>query len=429
LKKILEVVSNIWSTPDLRKKILFTLSILLVFRVINFIPIPGIDLAGLRALFAGNQLLSLLDIFSGGTLTHFSVIALGLNPYINASIIMQLMTMVFPKLEELSKEGEYGRRKINQYTRYLTVPLAAVQAYGVILFLSRQQGLLQISSPLSLAAMVVTLTAGTIFLMWLGELMTESGIGNGISMIIFAGIMARLPVAFGQTVAVFDPEKILTFGLLIAAGVLVVAAVVYVNEATRMIQVQYARRIRPDGSSGQTASSYLPLRVNQAGVIPIIFASSLLLLPAMIANALLGLGSGPAYSLAQNINNFFQNHFYYGIAYFVLTVLFTFFYTAVTFNPEKIADEIKKYGGFIPGIRPGEPTANYLNYILTRVTVIGSIFLGAIAVLPFIMQGLTGISTLVVGGTGLLIIVSVVLESMKQLQAMLVMRHYEGFLT
>jgi preprotein translocase subunit SecY len=428
MRSILQVVSNIWSAPDLRKKILFTAAILLVFRVAAFIPIPGVDIAGLKQLFASNQLLGLLDIFSGGTLTNFSIIALGLNPYINASIIMQLMTMVFPKLEELSKEGDYGRRKINQYTRYLTVPLAAVQAYGVILFLSRSQGLIHISSPLQLATMVVTLTAGTIFLMWLGELITESGIGNGISVIIFAGIVARIPVAFGQTAAVFDVEKLMSFGLLAAAAVVVIAAVVYVNEAMRMIQVQYARRVRPDGSSGMAQSTYLPLRVNQAGVIPIIFASSLLLIPNLISNFLLSVGSGLAQELARSINNFLQNLTYYGALYFVLTVLFTFFYTAVTFNPEKIAGEIKKYGGFIPGIRPGQPTADYLNYILTRVTVIGSLFLGAVAVLPFIMQQVTGITTLVIGGTGLLIVVSVVLEAMKQLQSMLVMRHYEGFL-
>jgi len=426
--KIVQVLTNIWSTPDLRRKILFTAFILLVFRIAAFIPIPGVDLPGLRQLFASNQLLGLLDIFSGGTLTNFSIIALGLNPYINASIILQLLTMVFPKLEELSKEGEYGRRKINQYTRYLTVPLAAIQAYGVILFLSKSQGLIQISSPLQLATMVVTLTAGTVFLMWLGELMTESGLGNGISMIIFAGIVARFPVAVGQTASVFDPSKLLNFALLLGAALVVIAGVVFVNEAMRMIQVQYARRVRPDGSPGMVQSNYLPLRVNQAGVIPIIFASSLLLVPGLIANFITSVATGPVLATAQNINNFLQNQLYYGILYFVLTVLFTFFYTAVTFNPDKIADEIKKYGGFIPGIRPGQATANYLNFILTRITVIGSIFLGAVAILPFMMQSATGISTLVVGGTGLLIVVSVVLEAMKQLQAMLVMRHYEGFL-
>jgi preprotein translocase subunit SecY len=426
--KVLTLLRNVWETPDLRRKILFTAAILVIFRIAAFIPIPGVDLPALQNLFASNQLLSLLDIFSGGTLTNFSIIALGLNPYINASIIMQLMTMAIPQLEALSKEGEYGRRRINQYTRYLTVPLAAIQAYGVILFLSQSQGIIQITSPLQLAAMVVTLTAGTIFLMWLGELMTESGLGNGISMIIFAGIVGRLPVVAGQTFAVFDPGNLLNFALLAASALVIVAGVVYVNEAQRMIAVQYARRVRPDGSSGTGQSTYLPLRVNQAGVIPIIFASSLLLIPGMIANFITSAGSGPFLSAAQSINNFLQNTLYYGALYFVLTVLFTFFYTAVTFNPDKIAEEIKKYGGFIPGIRPGTSTANYLNYILTRVTVVGSVFLGLVAVLPFAMQQVTGISTLVVGGTGLLIVVSVALEMMKQLQAMLVMRHYEGFL-
>lgn len=426
--RLLQLLANIWSAPDLRRKILFTAAILGIFRLINFIPVPGVDINSLKALFASSPLLGLLDVFSGGTLTHFSVIALGLNPYINASIIMQLMTMAIPKLEELSKEGEYGRRKINQYTRYLTVPLAGVQAYGLILFLSRSQGLVHIDSPLQLASMVVTLTAGTVLLMWLGELLTESGIGNGISMIIFAGIVARLPVAVGQTAATFDPSSLVNIIMVLGAALLVTAGVVYVNEGQRMIQVQYARRVRPDGSTGLAQSTYLPLRVNQAGVIPIIFASALLLIPSQLGNALQTVGAGQLQELGRNINLFLQNYLYYGSLYFVLTVAFTFFYTAVTFNPGKIADEIKKHGGFIPGIRPGSPTAEYLTYILNRVTVAGSLFLGAVAVLPFIMQSLTGITTLVIGGTGLLIVVSVVLEAMKQLQSMLVMRHYEGFL-
>lgn len=426
--RLLQVLANIWSTPDLRRKILFTAAILFIFRLVNFIPLPGVDINALKQLFASSPLLSLLDVFSGGTLTQFSVIALGLNPYINASIIMQLMTMAIPKLEELSKEGDYGRRKINQYTRYLTVPLSAIQAYGLILFLSKSQGLIQIESPLQLASMVITLTAGTVFLMWLGELMTESGIGNGISMIIFAGIVARLPVVVGQTAATFDPSNIVNMLLVLGAALLVTAGVVYVNEGQRMIQVQYARRVRPDGSVGLAQSTYLPLRVNQAGVIPIIFASALLLIPSQVGSALQTVAVGQLQEVGRNIDLFLQNYLYYGALYFVLTVLFTFFYTAVTFNPAKIADEIKKHGGFIPGIRPGSPTEGYLSYILSRVTVFGSIFLGAVAVLPFIMQSITGITTLVIGGTGLLIVVSVVLEAMKQLQSMLVMRHYEGFL-
>jgi preprotein translocase subunit SecY len=428
LNSFLHVVRNIWQSPDLRKRILFTALIILIFRLAAFIPTPGVDPTAVRSLFAGNQLLSLLDVFSGGTLSNFSIIGLGLNPYINASIIMQLMQMVFPKLEELSKEGDYGRRKINQYTRYLTVPLAAVQAYAFIIFLSKSQGLVHISSPLQLAAMITTLTAGTVFLMWLGELLTESGIGNGISVIIFSGILARIPVAFGQTFSVADPSKILNIVLIVGLGALVIAAVVFVNEGMRMIQVQYARRVRPDGTAGSAQSTYLPLRVNQAGVIPIIFASSLLLIPNLLANFLSTVNNPTAQAISHNVTNFLQNLMWYGAIYFVLTVLFTFFYTAVTFNPEKIAEDIKKYGGFIPGVRPGAATADYLNYILTRITVAGSIFLGTIAVLPFVLQQTTGITTLVVGGTGLLIVVSVVLEATKQLQSMLVMRHYEGFL-
>ncbi|MCL5411985.1 MAG: preprotein translocase subunit SecY [Patescibacteria group bacterium] len=419
---------SIWKTPDLRRKIIFTLVMLVVFRVSAHIPVPGVNAEALKSLFGRNQLLGLLDLFSGGTLFNFSIVALGLNPYINASIILQLLTMVFPKLEELSKEGEYGRQKINQYTRYLAVPLAAVQSFGMISLLQRGDiRVLEKVSPLSLAAIIITMTAGTIFLMWIGELITEMGIGNGISVLIFAGIVGRAPVSLGQTLAVFDPDKIFNVLLILFFGLAVVAGVVFINEGQRRILVQYARRVRGNRVyGGQT--TYLPLRVNQAGVIPIIFAVSIILLPGMVATYFANAPTPWVAETAKNVSAFFNNTLYYSLVYFLLVIAFTYFYTAVTFNPQKIADEIKKHGGFIPGIRPGKSTADYLGYILNRITLVGAFFLGVIAVLPFIVKDITGISTLALGGTGLLIVVSVVLETTKQLQSMLVMRNYEGFL-
>lgn len=420
---------SIWQTPDLRGKILFTLGVLVVFRLAAHVPVPGVDINNLKGLFSSNQLLSLLDLFSGGTLLNFSVVALGLNPYINASIVMQLMTMIIPKLEEMQKEGEYGRRKINQYTRMLTIPLSLVQAYGVV-FLLRQGGgvnVLGSLSPLQIVATLVTMMAGTVFLMWLGELITEKGVGNGISLLILAGILGRLPVTFSKVGSIFTPENFLTIIAVLLLALVVIAGVVFINEGQRRILVQYARRVRGDRlTGGQT--SHLPLRVNQAGVIPIIFAVSLILIPSMLGTFLAGSSTGAVANFAKGLQAFFQNTINYSIVYFILVLTFTFFYTTVSFNPQKIADEIKKYGGFIPGIRPGKATENYLTHILYRITTVGAVFLGVIAVLPFIVQHATGISTLAIGGTGLLIVVSVILETTKQLESMLIMRSYEGFL-
>lgn len=422
-------IESIWKTPDLRNKILFTLGIIVVFRLAAHLPVPGVDVNSLRSLFGTNQLLGLLDLFSGGTLLNFSVIALGLNPYINASIVIQLLTMVFPKLEEMQKEGEYGRRKINQYTRLLTLPLSVVQAFGVIFLLRQGSGVnvLGALSPLQIVATIVTMVAGTVFLMWLGELITERGVGNGISLLILVGILGRLLPTAGKLSAIFTPENFLTILAVIALGLIVIAGVVFINEGQRRILVQYARRVRGDRlTGGQT--SHLPLRVNQAGVIPIIFAVSLILLPNMLGTFLSGASTPWVAHGAKAVQSFFQNNINYAIVYFLLVLVFTFFYTTVSFNPTKIADEIKKYGGFVPGIRPGKATENYLSYILYRITTVGAVFLGVIAVLPFIVQQATGISTLAIGGTGLLIVVSVILETSKQLEAMLIMRSYEGFL-
>ena len=427
MNTFLQVFKNSFAIGDIRRKILVTLFILVVFRILAHIPIPGVNLEALRALFSQNQFLGLLDIFSGGTLTNLSVIALGLNPFINASIILQLLTLVFPYLENLSKEGEYGRQKINQYTRFLTVPLALVQAIGMYTLL-RSQSIIQEQTFLPLISMLVTMTCGTILLMWLGELITEQGIGNGISLLIFAGIVGRIPVIFSQTITTLNPENIINIAMFLALGVIVVASIVLISEATRQIPVQYARRVRGTKMYGGS-STYLPLRLNQAGVIPIIFAVSLVLLPSIIANYLASSGS----QIFVNIGTILETAFnpqgiVYNVLYFLLVVGFTYFYTAVIFNPTKIASEIQKYGGFIPGIRPGTPTAHFLNHVLTRVTFAGALFLGTIAILPTIVQSITNVQTLLLGGTGILIVVSVVLELTKNLEAQLVMRSYEGFL-
>lgn len=427
MNKIIGPIINAFRIPDLRQKLLFTLAMLIVFRFAAHVPVPGVDLAGLRELFSRNQLLSLLDIFSGGTLVNFSVMALGLNPYINASIIFQLLAMVVPSIEALSKEGELGRERINQYTRYLTVPLAAIQALGMYALL-RNQGIIALLTPLNLIGLVVTMTTGTIFLMWLGELISEYGIGNGISMLIFAGIVGRFPVTLGQTAATF--QAVTTFNLIVFAvmALAVVTLIVIVNESTRRITVQYARRIRGGRVYGGQAT-HLPLRVNQAGVIPIIFAISLILLPSMAGNFLAQVPAQTVARIASTLADLFNpGSLVYNVGYFLLVVGFTYFYTAVVFNPVKIADDMRKYGGFVPGIRPGTATADYLSFILSRITLAGAFFLGTVAVLPSIAQGLTGVTTMTLGGTGILIVVSVILETAKDLEARLIMRSYEGFL-
>jgi preprotein translocase subunit SecY len=427
MNQLLTPLINSWKTPQLRRKIIITALLFVVFRLFAHVPIPGIDRERLAELFASNQFLGLLDIFSGGTLVNFSIMALGLNPYINASIIMQLLTIVFPKLEELQKEGEFGREKINQYTRFLTVPLATMQSIGMFALL-RNQGIVASVDPLTLISIIVTMTTGTVLVMWIGELITEYGIGNGISLLIFAGIVGRLPITLGRTVSLTSAETltgVIMFAVLAAA---VIAAVVFVNEAVRQIPVHYARRIRGNKVYGGS-SSYLPLRINQAGVIPIIFAVSLVLMPSLVGGFLQQAGSPVLTNLGRFLSSAFNpESITYNAVYFFLIIGFTYFYTAITFNPTKIAGEIQKYGGFIPGIRPGGPTAAYLNYILTRITMAGALFLGAIALLPTLARGITGVSNLLIGGTGVLIVVSVVLETVKKLEAQLVMRNYEGFL-
>lgn len=424
--KSIQNLAQAWSIPDVRKKIIFTALILVVFRLLAHIPASGINHEALKALFAQSPLLSLLDIFSGGTLANFSILALGLNPYINASIILQLMTLVSPKLEELSKEGESGRAKINQYTRFLTVPLAALQAIGMYVLLA-SQNIVPSLSLIPLLALVITMTAGTMFVVWLGELITEHGVGNGISLLIFAGIVGRFPVTVGQTLVASAQEDLFPILSFILMGLVVVAGIIFINEAIRRVPVQYARRAARGGVVAQ--ETYLPLRLNQAGVIPIIFAVSLVLAPSMLGQFLSNVHNERVSYFAKTLAGAFSpGNLIYNLAYFLLVIGFTFFYTAVIFNPTKIAEDLRKHGGFIPGIRPGEQTANHLNKVLTRITLPGAVFLGTIAVLPSVVQGFTGISQLAIGGTGILIVVSVVLETTKKIEAQLVMRNYDKFL-
>ncbi len=422
-----DTIKNLLAVPELKRKFAITLIILAVYRFIAHIPVSGVDTAQLQAFFTSNQLLSLLDVFSGGTLINFSIVALGLGPYISASIVLQLLTMAIPSLEELSKEGDLGREKINQYTRLVTIPLAFVQSLSVITIL-KSQNIIVNQSPLQLMTMILTMIAGTIFLMWLGELLTEYGIGNGISIIIFSGIIARLPVTFLQTASTVSLDQTTTIITVALLSTVVIAAVVAVNEAIRKVPIKYAKRVR--GSrlyGGQT--TFLPLKINQAGMIPIIFAVSLVLLPSLAGRFLTSSANQSLVSLGITITNFFNpGGIWYNLIYFLLVVGFTYFYTAIVFDPEKIADQVKKNGGFIPGIRPGKPTADYLNFILTRITLAGALFLGIIAILPSIAQGFTGLTNLTLGGAGILIVVSVVLETAKQLESQLVMRSYEGFI-
>ena len=422
--EILSFFTNLFRSKDIRKKVLVTLLVLVFFRFLAHIPAAGIDRGSLKMLFSGSPLLSLLDVFSGGTLANFSILALGLGPYINASIIMQLLTYVVPRLEELSKEGEYGQERVNQYTRFLTVPLSLFQSFGMYALL-KSQNVIPDLGILSLVALVLTMTVGGLISVWFGELINEYGIGNGISFLIFAGIVARLPVTIGQSISIVQGEDVLKLGIFIVLAIFIVGVIVFMNEATRQIPINYARH----GSRINVGSSYLPLRLNQAGVIPIIFAVSLVLLPSLLGQFLSGIGNQNIASFASSLARLFDpQSFTYNATYFLLVFGFTYFYTSVVFNPEKIAENLQKNGGFIPGIRPGKHTIEYLNHVLTRITFAGAMFLGLIAVLPSFFQSFIGISNLAVGGTGILIVVSVVLELTRDLQSQLVMKRYDSFL-
>lgn len=426
---ILSVLRKFWVTTDVRRKVLITVGILSVYRIVAHIPLPGVDLRALQQLFDSNQFLGLINLFSGGALSNFSIIALGLNPYINASIIMSLFQMVFPALKELAQEGEQGRMKINQYTRLLTLPLALVQSVSIY-FILRNQNIISYLSPLELAVMILTLTAGAVLLIWFGDLIEHYGVGNGISFIIFAGILSGLPTSIRQVQATqVSQGDSLSLVLFLGMALAIIWGIVIVNESQREIPIQYARR---SGGKAWTGGqrTHLPLRLNQAGVIPIIFAISLLALPGVAANFLINTLSGGVVQYIETFLRLYNNPVIYAGSYFILVMGFTYFYTAVQFNPEDIAENLQKQAAFIPGIRPGTQTEEYLNQVLTRITFAGALFLGLIAVLPIGMKFFFPSigNAITIGGTSLLILVSVVLDLIKRLEAMLVTRGYEQFL-
>lgn len=427
---MLDAARNAMRLPDLRNKILFTLFILVIYRLAAHIPIPGVDPENLRQLFGRNQLLGFLDLFSGGALSNFSVVAMGVYPYITASIIMQLMVGIVPALEKLAKEGgDAGRARINQYTHLLTVPLAALQGFAqaVVLTTTNPPVLTNFgfpNYPLETVAVITTLTTGTIFAMWLGELISEQGIGSGISIIIFGGIVAAVPQRIGQMVQSGQTGALFFFVLI---TVVTIVGIVYIQEGHRRVPVQYGKRVRGTKLYGGQ-STHIPLRVNSAGMIPLIFAISILIFPGVIA----GYFASPDITHRNFANDivdaFNQNSLVYWVVYFIMVIAFTYFYTDVIFRQQNLPEVLQQQGGFIPGIRPGKRTEEYLNGVLQRITLVGALFLGFVAILPFIVRDVTETTTLIITSTGLLIVVGVVLDTMKQLQAQLLMRHYEGFI-
>lgn len=426
MNKIIAKIVKIFTIPDLRKKVLAVLVLLVIFRLFAAVPVPGVDLTRLKAIFSSNQLLGILNIFSGGTLSNLSIVMLGVGPYITATIIMQLLTMVFPRMKEMYyEEGEAGRQKFNQYARIIAVPMALLNAYGFLNILI-SQNIISRLAPMAMIRNAILVTAGTMFLMWIGELISEYKIGNGISLIIFAGIVSGVPASVRSAILSYNPAMLTNYLIFAAVAIVIIAGVVIVNEAERKVPVSYAKRVRGTKMYGGV-SSYLPLKVNQAGVIPIIFAISIMLLPQFLGQVLAAFKTTWALSASKFMTGLFSNNVLYSVIYFLLVIIFTYFYTMVTFDPKEISLNLQRNGGFIPGIRPGQPTAQFLKQILNRITFVGALFLGVVAVLPSVMKGITGASFLSIGGTALLIVVSVALETMKQIESQLVMREYEGF--
>ncbi len=419
----LETLRNSLRMPGLRNRLLFTAMMLVVLRVGAHIPVPGLNPDVVKGLFDRGGFLGLVDLFSGGAFKSFAIFAMSVSPYINSSIIMQLLTIVIPKLEEMQKEGEEGRKKIQQYTRYGTVVLGLVQAFGLGLTLKNQNAYLN-NNWTTLFVIMVSLTAGTAFLMWMGEMITEKGIGNGMSLIIFANIVARVPNTIIRLIEMVRAGALNIFqlGLVAVLAIIVVALVILITEGVRKIPVEYAKRVVGKRVYGGQRT-HLPLKINQAGVIPVIFAQSLLMFPVTIAQFV------PTSAFARWVNaHFSSGSVWYWLAFSLMIVFFTYFYTAVTFNPTDIADNMKKNGGFIPGFRPGKPTADYLSRISERITLVGSLFLAGLSVMPIIAIKVTGVQEAYLGGTALLIVVGVALETMKQIEAQMVMRHYQGFM-
>ncbi len=420
-------VFKIFQVPELRNKVLFVLGAFAVFRLMANIPMPGFDAERMQELFARFQMFQFADLLIGGTLDQFSIVMLGLGPYITSVIVIQLLTLVWPKLQKMYREeGDAGRQKVNQYGRLMTIPFALVQGYGM-LSLFQNQGVLPPLGFLEMVNILTVIAGGTVLLMWIGELITERGIGNGVSLLIFAGIISSLPANIGQMVRdiMFNPDMIPMYILFFIIGLPIIASVVHVNEARRNIPVSYARRVRGRKMYGG-ASTYLPLSLNPAGVIPIIFAMSMVVLPTMLFGFLTGV-DGFLGVAAQKITDILQITWVYGGIVFILVCLFTYFYTAVTFDPKNVSENLQKMGGFVPGIRPGKPTANYISYILNRVLLLGAVFLATVAVLPMAISAFTNVEAFgfLIGGASLIIIVSVVLETIRQINAQLQMREYE----
>jgi preprotein translocase subunit SecY len=427
---MLEALANAFRLPDLRRRILVTAGILVVFRLVAHIPVPGVNLTMLHQLFDSNSLMGMMDLFSGGAMYNYSVAAMGVYPYITASIIIQLLIPIIPKLEEMYKEGEAGRQKVNMIMHIMTVPLAALQAFGQSAVLANQGIITKFGFTqeawLPTLSIVVSMTAGTIFCMWLGELITESGVGNGVSIIIFGGIVSRAPQGFGRSVAAGG--DLLGYAVFLLIELATVAAIVIVTLGERRIPVQYAKRIRGNRMYGGQ-STHVPLKVNAAGMIPLIFASSILLFPGIIASYFVYAENSLVKGIATAVTGIFNTTgWFYWAAYFVMVIGFTYFYTATTFQQQNLPENLQKYGGFVPGIRPGAPTKFYLDKVLNRITLVGALFLGTVAILPYFTQLATGVQTMALSSTGLLIVVGVVLDTMKQLEAQLLMRHYEGFI-
>ena len=408
---------------NLRNRILITLGLLAAFRVLAAIPVPGINQAALTQFFSNNQFFGLLNVFSGGGLSHFSIVMLGVGPYITGTIIMQLLTLLSPRLKSMyQEEGEAGRMKFTQYSRMLTVPLAMVQSFGFITLLSRESIITNLT-PLQMAINIAIVTGGSLLLVWIGERISEFGIGNGTSLIIFAGIVASLPQAISQTLISFDPSQIPTYALILVGSLVVVYAVVFITEAERPIPVTYAKRVRGNKVYGGV-STYIPLRLNQAGVIPIIFALSILLFPQIVFKYLATIHYALVANASNWIVNALQNQWTYDILYFILVFAFTYFYTAVTFDPNQLSENLQKNGAFIPGVRPGSSTALFISKIITRLTAFGALFLGIIAVLPLIIRSVTNQTSLAIGGTALLIVVSVIIDLLKKVEAQVTMKEY-----
>jgi preprotein translocase subunit SecY len=423
---MIKTLRQIWKTPDLRNSVFFVLAMLVIFRVAAHIPVPGVNPENLGKFFSSNAILGMLDVFSGGAMENFSVVALGVGPYITASIIFQLLAMIVPKIEEIQKDGEQGQQRINQWTRLATVPLAVLQGWSMISLLRASQlGVIGDMTMLETIGMVSTMTAGTIFLMWIGELISERKIGNGISILIAAGIISRMPQIVQQAAVTFEVSQALVLVAFVVVAVLTVAGVVLITEGQRNIPVVYAKQMRGTRMVGGM-ETFLPLRVNMAGVIPIIFAISILLLPQMIAQFFVQAKTEWLAAFAQKSISFLQGNLVHGILYFLLVFLFTYFYTAVVFHPDRVAENLQKQGGFVPGVRPGHPTADFLSRVMNRIIPAGAFFLASVAVLPVVMQQATGSQSLVVGGTGLLIIVSVIIETVTQIKSQITMREYES---